>query len=570
MKVRKLSILLQTLFIFISMLIIANIILGTVLINQSKSSMKKLICDRMIDIANSAAATIDGDALEKLTAEDKGTEPYQKVEDALAVFRDNADLEFIYGIRQVGDKEFIFTVDPALEEASSFGDAVEYTDALGEAALGKTAVDDEPYEDDWGRFYSAYSPVFNSSGKVAGIIGVDISAAWYDAEVARTTRSIAIVCMIYILLGIIAVYLVARKLRRGFYTLYDKLDDLADGSGDLTKQITITSGDEFEAIAGKINLFIEEIRSLAQGVYDVSNDVLKISKELKDTSKNNSESVHKINSDLTSISSGMNDCSDTANASSLAIESATKDIESLSKEIGSVHNLVSKANSNAQKSSSNAISKQRIAVETLRNLEAKVRSSSDEAIKINQVREIAEQITNIASQTQILSLNAQIEAARAGEHGSGFAVVATEVGHLSIEITEAVSKINDINNQVINAVDLLMKSSQEMSAFMTETVVSDYDSYAQIGQEYGETTQSIDDTLKNLLERSNDLSEFVKQVDESINNINISVNDCANRSAALVSEVGSISESMEHLENNSDENDHQAKLLGDKISGYKF
>ncbi len=59
----------------------------------------------------------------------------------------------------------------------------ESTDALYQASLGKPSVDKVPYEDSWGRFYSAYSPVFDSNGKVAGIVAVDFSADWYDKQI---------------------------------------------------------------------------------------------------------------------------------------------------------------------------------------------------------------------------------------------------------------------------------------------------------------------------------------------------------------------------------------------------
>ncbi len=93
--IRKLraSISLQIAFTVSVLLLLANAVLGFVLVNQSKESMKSQINTHMLDITNCAADMIDGDALEKLQANDIGTAPYQKVNDALVFFRDNIELE---------------------------------------------------------------------------------------------------------------------------------------------------------------------------------------------------------------------------------------------------------------------------------------------------------------------------------------------------------------------------------------------------------------------------------------------------------------------------------------------
>ena len=76
--------------------------------DQSKKAIREAIQQRMLDISNSAAASLDGDILENLTAEDTDTPEYQKLYDVLAVFRDNVDLEYIYGVR---DPDLAYTVD---------------------------------------------------------------------------------------------------------------------------------------------------------------------------------------------------------------------------------------------------------------------------------------------------------------------------------------------------------------------------------------------------------------------------------------------------------------------------
>lgn len=174
-------------------LLISNSLLCVVSIVFSRATIKKNIQKRMLDIANCASGSINGDVLASLTSEDIGSPEYLKIYDTLNVFRNNAEVEYVYSIKSEGRGVFVFTIDTDPDAPAAFGDRVKYTDALNNAAHGTGAVDDEPYEDSWGRFFSAYSPVFDSSGDVAGIIAVDFPEEWFDQQlVSETLRIISI------------------------------------------------------------------------------------------------------------------------------------------------------------------------------------------------------------------------------------------------------------------------------------------------------------------------------------------------------------------------------------------
>ena len=98
MKVRKVSFSSQLILINTVILLICVAVLGFVSISNSKSSIKEMINQRMMDISKSAAASLNGDIMEKLTAGDAGSPEYQSQIDVLAIYRDNISLEYIYGI----------------------------------------------------------------------------------------------------------------------------------------------------------------------------------------------------------------------------------------------------------------------------------------------------------------------------------------------------------------------------------------------------------------------------------------------------------------------------------------
>ena len=188
-------------------LLISNSLLCVVSIVFSRATIKKNIQKRMLDIANCASGSINGDVLASLTAEDVGSQEYLKIYDTLNIFRNNAEVEYVYSIKSEGRGVFVFTIDTDPDAPAAYGDRVEYTDALNTAAHGTGAVDDVPYEDSWGRFFSAYSPVFDSSGDVAGIIAVDFPEEWFDQQlVSETIRNISIFSAILLGTLIISIF----------------------------------------------------------------------------------------------------------------------------------------------------------------------------------------------------------------------------------------------------------------------------------------------------------------------------------------------------------------------------
>lgn len=218
-------------------LLVVNISLGFFLTSQSNNALIAQIQGRMLDIANTAADMLNGDELKVLQAEDKDSEEYQRVIHTLKCYLDNIELEYIYCIRDMGNKNFVFTVDPEPIDPGEFGEPVVYTDALYQASRGTPAVDSVPYEDSWGKFYSAYSPVYDSQGEVAGIVAVDFSADWYENQIAVQTRTTVIICVLSLVIGALIVVLITEQSRKRYRQLYSQLNVLSDNIEDLMREI---------------------------------------------------------------------------------------------------------------------------------------------------------------------------------------------------------------------------------------------------------------------------------------------------------------------------------------------
>ena len=267
MKFKKSFSRVTIIIISIFMLVVTGV-LGTVLIIQSRNDLRKEMRVRMLDILNSAAYLLDGDVLERLQKEDVDTPEYQYSLNILRAFQDNFKLAYIYGIRDMGDKRFTFTIDPTVEDPGEFGEPIVYTDALYSASRGVAAVDDIPYEDRWGRFYSAYVPVFNSKGKVGGIIAVDVDATWYEQRLRKHIFTTLIICIISLIAGGIIVFLIFERIQKRLSYINLEMGQLTDEVEELAQALKIASGrrsDTFE-YNEEYNTFNEENSQL--GIHD--------------------------------------------------------------------------------------------------------------------------------------------------------------------------------------------------------------------------------------------------------------------------------------------------------------
>ncbi len=236
-------------------LLVFNIIFGCVLTTSAAKAMRIQINARMLDISNTAASMLNGDELAKLTAEDYDTPQYQRALSTLTYFQENIALEYIYCISKVGDKTFVFGVDPTIEDPGEFGSPIVYTEALDKASMGKASVDENPYKDAWGEFYSSYSPVFDSNGNVAGVVAVDFSAHWYRDQIKHMYFIVATFLAFALCCSIVLAIIIASQYNKLFMTMVDKMNELSTGIETLIDEVSTgydigENADSFAADSG--------------------------------------------------------------------------------------------------------------------------------------------------------------------------------------------------------------------------------------------------------------------------------------------------------------------------------
>ena len=267
---KKLSFSARYVLVFGLVLLAANILLGVVILRQSESAMRSLINKNMLDIVNTAADFLDGDTLGALTEDDVGGEAFNDVAEKLTVFQKNADIQFIYAVKQIDEDTFVFTVDPDPIDPGAFGEEIVVTEGIKMAGKGTAAVDNEPMADRWGNFYSAYSPVFDSNGNVAGIVGIDFDADWYNEMLRKHTVTITVLTVLSISIGGVVIFFITNGVRKRFKQLNIGLAKLSSSVDQLARQADTMSGG---ALKEKPETAQDELEALGQKIQTMQKDM---------------------------------------------------------------------------------------------------------------------------------------------------------------------------------------------------------------------------------------------------------------------------------------------------------
>nr|MBQ8252448.1 methyl-accepting chemotaxis protein [Lachnospiraceae bacterium] len=570
MKVRKIGIFTQLFILLAVLLLLGNGILGVTIYNRSKDTLFDQIQINAENIASCAAMNVQGDVLDTIEIGQEDSEAYASILEELGLFRDGTELEYIYTLRYLGDEKFIFLVDADPEEPAAIGDECEATVAMMQAVNEQiTTSDDEPFTDEWGTHISAYSPILDGS-EMVGMIGVDISANWITEQMTILRNLVIAIGVITYVLSLVILGLLMGKFKRSMGKLNDKVMELGGGSGDLTKEIDIRTGDELEVIAGNMNVFISQVRELVQEVAHSTGEILSTGEALGATVNENVRVMAQMNEEMNSISANMEESSASSNRLSQNLSESADNINMFANNVNDIRNMVQQANENAQRSSAEAKANRENALRAIEQLQERMEKTSEDAQKIEQVKQIAEEISEIASETSMLSLNAQIEAARAGEQGRGFAVVATQVGQLSDAIDRAVAQITDINVQVLDAVGALTEVSEEMIRFVSEDIVKDYDAFAELGEEYGNTTDAIREQMVQIGDQSLQISQNISEINDAVQGITSTVTMTAESAGEIARSTGEISASLENLNAASRKNTYNSEKLNSQINKYTF
>lgn len=192
MKCRKISISKKILLLLFSGLIfLCTVGIGLVSYVKEKETLIEQAKSNGIDIAKCAAAEVNAKELTSINDGMENSTEYVSVLDKLGIYRDNNSIvEYIYTMKMVNDN-LVFVVDADTEDPAAINEEYEMLPEIEEALNGVATTDEEVTSDEWGSYFSAYAPIFENDGSVAGIVGVDVSVDWVNEQLSTIGLELA-------------------------------------------------------------------------------------------------------------------------------------------------------------------------------------------------------------------------------------------------------------------------------------------------------------------------------------------------------------------------------------------
>ncbi len=360
------------------------------------------------------------------------------------------------------------------------------------------------------------------SRKIIFLIALPISAymlvmAIINPAVVEGESATVVGAVSKVIIFVVTIFILGKATNRG--------EEMYNQSQDMVNKISVDSKKSLE-IANRLHETVKESNETVSKIVDQSNGIGEASEQM-------SIAMDEMVKGMTNV----NDSLDSA-------KEAMKDNRKVSDELGEKYALVL----NSVKEGKEDVE---VAKKTMDDMERSVSEAIDATkgllMQMQQIDSILAEINGIATQTNLLSLNASIEAARAGEAGKGFAVVADEIRALSDESADAANNIQKILEGLDNIVSSVSVKIEEGSK-AAKLGYEEMDKITDVLAEISETSESVGNVIdreKQLIESINE--DIIKIADEMDNIVNVSEEN-ASMLSSIKDNIEEQGQSILHLE----------------------
>ena len=476
-------------------------IIGIVISASKQNSMSKNLVEREIsgiaasvretytEMDNGADFTLNGDTFKKGNV--TLSENYELI-DTLKQERD-VELSVFYG-----DPRVLTT----LKDSSG---KREINTKMSKEVYDTLQTGKDYYASDLQLFGTPYSgyyvPLYQpGSDKVVGSIFCGRSQEEVNEALRNTIISMMIPMLLVFVIAIAIGMFIVTRIVKHLDGAVDNLGTLSNGMLNLEmKKDLVVRKDEVGDIARAIQRLIESMRDIITNITTSSQALQGFSEEFAASFDHIAESINNVNIAVDEIANGSSSqAAETMSASQkvtqmgTALDETTANVETL----GSSSVKMREYNKTAAKNLDELSAISETTKSSVLLVQNQTNQTNDSA---QEIREATELITDIANQTNLLSLNASIEAARAGENGRGFAVVADEIRNLSEQSRESAERIVEIVNTLIansNTSVTTMNEVAENIRTQNNKIEETGEMFRSLNEEIAEVTEAIEKIRK--------------------------------------------------------------------------
>lgn len=363
---------------------------------------------------------------------------------------------------------------------------------------------------------------------------------------------ISVIALVVTLLSVLL--MVIRPLSRTRGEMIEIISDIDNRNGDLTRRVALLSNREIAEVGSGINSFMEKLQSIFKIITQNSVKMESVVNEVRDSIITSNGSVSDLSAMTQELTATMEEMSGSAAIINTNAAEVRQEVNAMVEQTTDIRRYTAEMKEHADHMEQSAHMTMESTEDKISQILGVLERAIAESENVNRINDLTNDILNIASETNLLSLNASIEAARAGEAGKGFAVVASEISKLAAESQETANRIQGTNSMVIQAVNNLAENANDLVTYINTSILTEFKNFAQGGTEYREKANYIEGVVGDFMSRMDGLQGTIEEIAGSIDLIARSIEEGEKGVGSAAESTQTLLKDMESIAQHMDDN----------------